>query len=388
MKFNRIFLIVLDSLGVGEADDASKFDDIGANTLGHIIEKTNQDYPNLKKLGFLNLIGNNYDTNAIYMKAHPLSNGKDTLTGHLEMMGVHTVIPFKTFTKDGHFPKELIDELERKTRRKVIGDCVASGTEIIKELGEEHMKTGNIIVYTSADSVLQIAAHEDIIPLEELYNICKIARELTLKDEWKVGRIIARPFIGTNKDNFERQNGHRHDYALNPAHETVLDKLKEKGLEVKSIGKISDIFNECGVTSINKTNDNLDGINKILDTMAINFAGLCFANVHDFDSKYGHRRDVVGYGNAIKEFDNYLPKIIEKLKDDDLLMITADHGNDPTYKGTDHTRENVGILCYHNHIKNKHLDDVDTFGCIGKTIADNFDVDIDIDEASSFLKEL
>ena len=304
------------------------------------------------------------------------------------MMGVHTVIPFKTFMKDGCFPNELIEELEKQTGRKVIGNCVASGTEIIKELGEEHMKTGSIIVYTSADSVLQIAAHEDIIPLDELYDICEKARNITLKDEWKVGRIIARPFTGTNKNDFVRQNGHRHDYALNPAHETVLDKLKNNGYEVISIGKISDIFNNCGITSINKTNDNLDGINKILNTLDKDFTGLCFANLNDFDSKYGHRRDVVGYGNAIKEFDNYLPKIIEKMNDDDLLIITADHGNDPTYRGTDHTRENVAVLNYHNMINNKRLENFKTFGCIGKTIADNFNINIEIDEASSYLSEL
>ena len=388
MKFKRIFLIVLDSLGIGEAKDADKFDDLGSNTLGHIIERTGLNYPNLAKLGFLNLIGNNYDTNGVYAKAEPLSNGKDTLTGHLEMMGVHTVIPFKTFMKDGCFPNELIEELEKQTGREVIGNCVASGTEIIKELGEEHMKTGSIIVYTSADSVLQIAAHEDIVPLDELYKICEIARNITLKDEWKVGRIIARPFTGTNRNDFVRQNGHRHDYALDPIHETVLDKLKNNGYSVISIGKISDIFNNCGITSINKTNDNLDGINKILNTLDLDFTGLCFANLNDFDSKYGHRRDVVGYGNAILEFDNYLPKIIEKLKDDDLLMITADHGNDPTYKGTDHTRENVAVLNYHKNIKNKQLDNFKTFGCIGKTIANNFNIDIEIDEANSYLNEL
>ena len=388
MKFKRIFLIVLDSLGVGEANDAYKFDDLGSNTLGHIVEKTGYYFPNLSKLGILNLIGNNYDTNAVYAKAHEISNGKDTLTGHLEMMGVHTVKPFKTFINDGKFPDELINELEKQIGRKIIGNCVASGTEIIKKLGEEHMKTGSIIVYTSADSVLQIAAHENIVPIEELYDICEKARKLTLRDDWKVGRIIARPFIGTNSNDFVRVQGHRHDYALNPVHETVLDKLKNNGYDVISIGKISDIFNNCGVTSINKTNDNLDGINKILDTLDKNFTGLCFANLNDFDSKYGHRRNVVGYAEAIKQFDDYLPKIIEKLRLDDLLIITADHGNDPTYKGTDHTRENVPVLNYHKNIKDKHLQDLNTFGCIGKTIADNFNLDIEIDEAISYLNEL
>lgn len=388
MKFKRIFLIVLDSLGIGEAKDADKFDDLGVSTLGHIKKNTNVSYPNLEKMGLLNLIGENHDTNGVYAILEPLSNGKDTLTGHLEMMGVHTVKPFKTFMKDGCFPKELISELELRTGRKVIGNCVASGTEIINRLGDEHLKTGSIIVYTSADSVLQIAAHEEVIKLEELYKICEIAREITLRDEWKVGRIIARPFIGTHNGNFERVNGHRHDYALSPAHDTVLDKLKQNNYDVISIGKISDIFNNCGITEINKTNDNLDGINKIITTMDKDFNGLCFANLNDFDSKYGHRRDVMGYSNAILEFDNKLPLIINKLRDDDLLLITADHGNDPTYKGTDHTRENVFLLAYHNNMESKRLDNYKTFGVIGKTIADNFNIDIDIDEGVSFIDKL
>ena len=387
MKFKRIFLIVLDSLGIGEAKDASNFDDFGANTFGHIIEKTHLKTPNLEKLGFNNLIGDNKKTNAVYSILEPLSNGKDTLTGHLEMMGVYTEKPFKTFTKEGCFPEDLIKEIQNRCNRKVIGNCVASGTEIIERLGHEHEKTGSLIVYTSADSVLQIAAHEDIIPLDELYKICETVRNITLCDKWKVGRIIARPFIGS-KGNYIRQNGHRHDYALNPANKTVLDKLKDNDYSVISIGKISDIFNNCGITSINKTNDNLDGINKIIETMDKNFTGLCFANLNDFDSKYGHRRDVIGYSNAILEFDNNLPRIINKLKDDDLLIITADHGNDPTYKGTDHTRENVALLAYHNNIKNKKLENFKTFGCIGKTIADNFNLEIEIKEGTSFLKEL
>lgn len=374
MKFNRIFLIVLDSLGVGEAVDAADFNDIGASTLGHILKYNPIDYPNLEKMGFLNLVNykNVENTEAYYTKAHPKANGKDTLTGHLELMGIRTLIPFKTFTETG-FPKELIEELERKTGRKVIGNCNASGTEIIERLGKEQMETGSLIVYTSADSVLQIAAHEDIIPLEELYKDCQIARELTLKDEWKVGRIIARPYIGT-PGNFTRTSN-RHDYALDPVSNTVLDNLKNNGYDVLAIGKISDIFNNCGVTQSTKTKDNLDGIHKIIETENTDFKGLCFANLNDFDSKYGHRRNIKGYAEAIKEFDNYLPEIKNNLNDDDLLIITADHGNDPSYRGTDHTRENIPVLIYSKNFKEpKHLEELECFSDIGATIADNFGV--------------
>ena len=269
-----------------------------------------------------------------YTKAHPKANGKETLTGHLEMMGIRTLIPFKTFTMSG-FPSELIHELEEKTGRKVIGNCDASGTEIIKELGPEQMKTGALIVYTSADSVLQIAAHEDVIPLDELYKDCAIARELTLKDEWKVGRVIARPYIGT-KGNFVR-TGNRRDYALNPSSPTVLDHLKENNYDVIAIGKINDIFNGCGITKTTHTGNNLEGIEELLRTQKEDFTGLCFANLNDFDSKYGHRRNIKGYAEAIKEFDNYLLEFKNNLNEDDLLIITADHGNDPSYKGTYHT---------------------------------------------------
>ena len=376
MKFNRIFLIVLDSLGVGEAIDAKKFNDKGANTLGHILEYNPVDYPNLEKMGFLNLVNykNIEKTTAYYTKAHPKANGKDTLTGHLELMGIRTLVPFKTFTETG-FPKELIDEIEAKTGRKVIGNCNASGTEIIERLGKEQMESGALIVYTSADSVLQIAAHEEIIPLEELYKACEIARELTLKEEWKVGRIIARPFVGT-PGNFTRTSN-RHDYALDPVSDTVLDNLKNAGYDVLSIGKISDIFNNCGITKAIKIKDNLDGIQKILESEAENFNGLCFVNLNDFDSKYGHRRDIKGYAEAIKEFDNYLPHIQKKLREDDLLIITADHGNDPAYKGTDHTRENIPVLIYSKKFKDtKHLKELDCFSDIGATIADNFNVQL------------
>lgn len=373
--YKRIFLIVLDSVGIGSAKDAYKFDDEGANTLGHIIEKTNTHFPNLNKLGLDNLLFNQTNkTLAYYTKGIEISNGKDTLTGHLEMMGIETKIPFKTFTETG-FPLELIHELEEKTGRKVIGNCNASGTEIIERLGNEHINTGSIIVYTSADSVLQIACHEDVVPLDELYKICEIARNLTLKDEYKVGRIIARPFIGT-PGNFVRTSN-RHDYALDPSGKTVLDILKDNGLDVIAIGKIADIFNNNGVTEIIKTKDNMDGVDKILDTINKDFNGLCFANLNDFDSKYGHRRNVVGYKDALLDFDNRLFEIIDALNEDDLLIITADHGNDPTFKGTDHTRENTPVIIYNKGFKEPNqLDNLSTFASIGATIADNFKVDM------------
>ncbi len=372
--FKRIFLTVLDSVGIGEAEDAHKYGDYDVNTFGHTVEKTNVDLPNFKKLGYFNLLNDTNDTTISYFtKAIEESNGKDTLTGHLEMMGVVTEKPFKTFLETG-FPDELINEIKRISGRDVIGNKAASGTEIIEELGEEQIKTGALIVYTSADSVLQIAAHEEVIPLDELYDICEKVREITKREDWKVGRIIARPYIG-EKGNFTRTAG-RHDYALDPAHKTVLDYLKENNYSVISIGKISDIFNNNGITSINKTKDNLDGINKILEVINKDFTGLCFANLNDYDMKYGHRRDVVGYANALKELDNYLPTILDSLRDDDLFIITADHGNDPTYKGTDHTRENVPVVLYSKKFNSpKRLDNFKTFSDIGATIADNFNVD-------------
>ncbi len=373
MYFKRVFIIVLDSLGVGEASDAHLFNDVGSNTLKRILENTNFSFPNLEKMGFISLVTNEtVKPISYYTKALPHSNGKDTLTGHLEMMGIDTQIPFKTFTKNG-FPKELINELEKRTNRHIIGNCSESGTAIIERLGEEHMKTGDLIVYTSADSVLQIAAHEDIIPVKELYNICQIARELTLQDKWKVGRVIARPFIGT-PGNFIR-TANRHDYALNPASKTVLDYLKDADYDVISIGKIADIFNNCGITESKKTKDNTDGIKKIIEQTKRDFTGLCFANLNDFDSKYGHRRNIEGYGLAIKEFDNSLEEIINNVGED-LLIITADHGNDPGYKGTDHTRENTPVLIYSKQFKEpKRLENLKTFADIGASVADNFNVE-------------
>lgn len=383
--FKRIFLIVMDSVGIGEAKDADKFDDLNTNTVLNIIKKTNVELPNLDKLGLHNLLyHDNLETISYYTRGNEISNGKDTLTGHLEMMGVITKKPFKTFLETG-FPKELINELEEKTGRKVIGNIAASGTEIIKELGEEHMKTGALIVYTSADSVLQIAAHEEVVPLEELYKICEIARQITLKEEWKVGRIIARPFVG-EVGNFTRTSN-RHDYALDPASKTTLNYLCDAGLDVISIGKIADVFNNSGITESIKTKDNMDGIEKIKEAIKKDFKGLCFANLNDFDSKYGHRRDVEGYSNALKELDDNIPSILDNLKFDDLLIMTADHGNDPTYRGTDHTRETIPVLIYSKKFsENGYISELETFSDIGATISDNFNVEIPY--GKSFLKNL
>ncbi len=384
--YQRIFLIVLDSVGINHAEDCDKYGDLGANTLLHTMEKAKIELPNLAKLGLINLLHDNDNNKTIgyYMRGQEVSNGKDTLTGHLEMMGIKTEIPFKTFTETG-FPKELIQELEEKTGRGVLGNKNASGTEIIKELGAIQAETGKLIVYTSADSVLQIAADENVIPLSELYKICQVAREITLKDEWKVGRVIARPYITLNGDYVRTSN--RHDYALSPNGKTVLDNLKEKGYDVIAIGKIADIFNNCGITETIKTKNNADGISKINDVMKKQFKGLCFANLNDFDSLYGHRRDPIGYGNALVEFDNALPNILKNLQNDDLLIITADHGNDPTFRGTDHTRENIPVLVYSKKMHGSNrLANLETFASIGATIADNFKVIAPM--GNSFLEKL
>ncbi len=386
MRYQRIFLVVMDSVGMGRAKDAKIYHDEGANTLGHILEKTHVELPHLNQLGLYNLL---YDQEkpsiGCYTNMEEISNGKDTLTGHSEMMGIITKVPFQTFTETG-FPKELIQELEEKTGRKVIGNKNASGTAIIEELGPEHIKTGAMIVYTSADSVLQIAAHEEVIPLKELYHICEIAREITKKPEYKVGRVIARPFIGT-PGNFVR-TANRHDYALDPAGVTDLDELKRLGYDVIAIGKISDIFNHRGITKSIKTQDNLDGIHKIIDTMHTNFHGLCFANLNDFDSKYGHRRNVEGYANALKELDQYIPEMLQSLREDDLFILTADHGNDPTWTGTDHTRENVPLFIYSKKLsKTGRIPTRKTFADLGETIIDNFQ-GIKKEVGTSFLDDI
>lgn len=376
-KFKRIFLVVLDSVGIGEAPDAAEYDDLGSNTLGNIAKAVNGLHmPNMAELGLSNIeeilgIEKAEQPKAHFTKMEEASVGKDTMTGHWELMGLHVKTPFKTFPEG--FPKELMDELSRRTNRKIIGNKPASGTEIIKELGEEHMNTGAMIVYTSADSVLQIAAHEEVIPLEELYEICEIARELTLDDPYMVGRIIARPFIG-EVGNFTR-TANRKDYALKPFGRTVMDELKDSGLDVISLGKISDIFDGEGITKAIRTQNNNDGMDKLIKTLEEPFTGLAFLNLVDFDAMYGHRRDPEGYAKALETFDEQLPEVITKLKDDDLLIITADHGNDPTHHGTDHTREYVPLLVYHNQIiTGTKLPIRKTFADVGATIADNFNV--------------
>lgn len=382
--FKRVFLVILDSVGIGEADDAAKFDDVGSNTLLHTIgEKYNLNV--LEKMGLTNLIGKEVEgIRGIYAKAKPMNAAKDTLNGHYELMGAISKTPYKTYP-DG-FPKELIDELETRTGRKVIGNKVASGTEIIEELGEEHLETGAIIVYTSADSVLQIAAHEDIVSIDELYKICEIAREITSSEEYKIARIIARPFIG-KKGSFTR-TPKRHDYALDPPI-NVLDLLERNGVKTIAIGKISDIFNHKSIATSIKTTDNIDGMMKLIDFAKGEFSGLLFANLNDFDSLYGHRRDQEGYKKALEEFNYYLPILLKNLKKDDLLIIAADHGNDPTYKGTDHTRENIPVLMYSPSIKGaKHLADRESFADVGATILDNFKIKNELGIGKSLFEDL
>lgn len=376
-KFKRIHVIVMDSVGIGEAPDAEAFGDAGSHTLGHIAEKMNGlNMPEMQKLGLGNIetikgISPVQHPSAYYGKMQEASVGKDTMTGHWEIMGLNIDKPFKVYPNG--FTDELISALEEKTGRKVIGNKPASGTAILDELGEEHMKTGAIIVYTSADPVLQIAAHEEIVPLEELYRICEIARELTLSPEYLVGRIIARPFIG-EPGNFIRTSN-RHDYALKPFGRTVMNELQDAGLDVIALGKINDIFNGEGITSTERTKDNMDGMDKFITTLDKDFTGISFLNLVDFDASFGHRRDPLGYGKALEEFDARLTEVLPKLTEDDLLIITADHGNDPTMPGTDHTREFVPLTVYSPLLKEmKELPLRSTFADIGATIAENFGV--------------
>ncbi|MDF2565106.1 MAG: phosphopentomutase [Massilibacillus sp.] len=390
MTFKRVHIIVLDSLGIGEAPDAGKFDDSGADTFGNIAKACgNLNIPNMAKLG----IGNIRSLEGIlpakkplayYGKAQEISNGKDTMTGHWEMMGLYIEKPFRVFPEG--FPAELIARIEEKTGRKVIGNKVASGTEIIDELGAEHMETGAIIVYTSADSVLQIAAHEEVVPLAELYDICKFCREITLDEPYKLGRIIARPFVG--KPGSFTRTSNRHDYALKPIAPTVLDALKEAKNDVISIGKIADIFDGEGITKAIRTVSNKDGMDKFIALLDEEFTGLCFMNLVDFDAMYGHRRDAKGYGRAIEEFDVELAKVLAKLTEEELLIITADHGNDPTYRGTDHTREYIPLLVYSPKLTGgSELAVRKSFADIGATVAENFAVKLP-SHGTSFLQEL
>lgn len=389
--YKRIFLVVMDSVGCGTAPLSHLYGDDGANTISHIAKATKGIHlPILESFGYGNLtniegVTPNSNPISYYGKADELSTGKDTMTGHFEMVGIHTTQPFKTFTDTG-FPKELIDALEKQTGYKIIGNKAASGTEILKELGEEHIKTGAMIVYTSADSVLQIACHETYFGLEELYRCCKIARELCLDEKYKVGRIIARPFLGETADTFKR-TPNRHDYALSPAHETTLDALKEAKFDVISIGKINDIFNTCGITEAHKSVSNHNGMELLNEVAKKDFTGLCFVNLVDFDALYGHRRDAVGYKECLEEFDRDLATFLPLMKDDDLLMITADHGNDPTWSGTDHTREYVPIFVYGKALKSGDLGTRKTFADLGQTIAENFGVKSQR-IGTSFLKDL
>lgn len=367
----------MDSVGIGEAADAERFGDKGSDTLGHIAERMNGlNMPNMGRLGLSNIkeikgIEKSEKPLASYTKMQEASNGKDTMTGHWEIMGLNIETPFRVFP-DG-FPDELLSELEARTGRKIIGNKPASGTEILDELGEEHMKTGALIVYTSADSVLQIAAHEEIVPIDELYTICKIARELTLDEKYMVGRVIARPFIG--QPGAFKRTANRHDYALKPFDRTVMNELKDGGLDVLAIGKISDIYDGEGVTKSLRTVSNMDGMDKLLETMDMDFTGLSFLNLVDFDALFGHRRDPEGYGKALEEYDARLPEVFDKLKEDDLLIITADHGNDPVHPGTDHTREYVPLLAYSKGMAvGKELPIRQTFADIGATVAENFAV--------------
>lgn len=379
MRFNRVFVIVLDSLGIGAMADAAKFDDAGADTLGHISDTVEHlNIPNLQRMGLANLKALKQvppvdQPTAYYMAMNEASNGKDTMTGHWEMMGIRTDKPFITFTDTG-FPKELIDELEKRCGREIIGNKAASGTVILDELGEQEVNEGKLIVYTSADSVLQICGNEETMGLETLYHYCEIARELTMRDEWRVGRVIARPYVGKKRGEFKRTSN-RHDYALKPTGPTVLNALKDAGYDVISVGKINDIFVGEGITESNHSDSSVHGMQQTIDIAKRDFKGLCFTNLVDFDALWGHRRNPVGYGEEIEKFDEKLGEFLPVLREDDLLILTADHGNDPTYKGTDHTREQVPFLAYSPSDQGSGaLDTSDTFAVIGATIADNFGV--------------
>lgn len=380
-RFKRIFVIVLDSLGIGAMPDSPAFGDEGADTFGHILDRMGSlEIPNLKKLGMLNLHSGG-DMEGVehpmgrFMRLSEASNGKDTMTGHWEMMGIRTEKPFKTFTDTG-FPPELIAELEKRCGKRVIGNKSASGTQIIEELGEEEINTGAMIVYTSADSVLQICGNEETFDLENLYRCCEIARELTLKEEWRVGRVIARPYAGKKKGEFKRTSNRR-DYALKPTGRTALNALQDGGLDVIGVGKIHDIFCGEGITETYHSDSSVHGMEQTIEICRKDFRGLCFVNLVDFDALWGHRRNVEGYGREIEKFDRKLGVLLEELGQDDLLIVTADHGNDPAYSGTDHTREYVPFIAYSKSMKQGGaLAARDTFAVIGATIADNFGVDM------------
>lgn len=379
--YKRVFLIVTDSLGIGAMPDADRYGDQGSDTLGHIdgaVESLR--LPNLERLG----LGNLHPLRHVQAVKHPLaryaslmeaSAGKDTMTGHWEMMGLRTTTPFQTFTENG-FPAELLEELSKRTGHRIIGNKSASGTEILDELAEQEIATGDMIVYTSADSVLQICGNEETFGLAELYRCCEIARELTLRDEWKVGRVIARPYIGRKKGEFVR-TANRHDYALKPGGPTALNALKDRGLDVISVGKIFDIFDGEGLAESNKSKSSVHGMEQTIEIAGRDFNGLCFVNLVDFDALWGHRRNPAGYAAELERFDGKLGELMEKIGDDDLLMITADHGNDPTYSGTDHTREMVPFLAYSPSMDGGGaLARQESFAVNGATVAENFGVEM------------
>ena len=385
MSFKRVHVIVLDSVGIGQAPDAKLFNDEGADTLGNIAKYTNLNIPNLERLGIgairdLQGIDKNKHQIGYVTRLEEVSVGKDTMTGHWELMGLKTEKPFKVYPEG--FPEELIKKIEDFSGRKVVCNKPYSGTKVLDDYGKHQIETGDLIIYTSADPVLQIAAHEEIIPLEELYKICKYVRSITDKEPYLVGRIIARPYLGT-EGNFVRTSN-RHDYALNPHEKTALDMLKGAGKDVIAIGKINDIFNGQGITEFVYTKSNMDGVDKLVTVLKQDFEGLSFTNLVDFDASYGHRRDVEGYAKALAEFDARIPEIIENMHDDDLLIITADHGNDPTYKGTDHTREYVPLLAYSKQFKQKGVLPIGKFADISATIIDNFKVK-SMENGKSFL---
>lgn len=386
--FKRIHLIVMDSVGIGQAPDADKFGDIGSDTLGHIAEEAGLHVPHLEQLG-LGMIRPLEGVKAVekhdgyVTKLEEVSVGKDTMTGHWEIMGLDIKTPFRVFPNG--FPDELLKKISDFSGRNIVCNKPYSGTEVIKDYGEHQMRTGDLIVYTSADPVLQIAAHEEIIPLEELYRICQYARDITKEEPYMIGRIIARPYLG-EPGNFTRTSN-RHDYALDPFGHTVLDSLKENGKDVIAVGKINDIFNGQGITEFVRTKSNMDGVDQLLTVMKKDFTGMSFTNLVDFDALYGHRRDVVGYAHAIEDFDLRLPEILDAMDDEDLLMITADHGNDPTFKGTDHTREFIPLLVYSKKMTGQGQLSRGHYADISATVAENFAVPA-TENGTSFLGSL
>ena len=371
MKFKRIFLIVLDSLGVGGAIDADSYGDKGANTLGNIVKNYELFVPNLNKLGFLNTLNmNNKESEAYYTIARPKNKGKDSLSGHYELMGIENNVSFKTFTENA-FPRDMLETIANKLKKGIIGNIIGNHLSIINRLGRRHLENGSLIIYTTGDSDLEVAAHEDIVPINELYQYAEEIREIAKREEWKVGRVVARPFTGQGEE-FTLTNNVRY-YTLTPPNKSVLDILKNNELQVISIGKVCDLYSGFGITKIIKAGNNQEGINKLIDIMDKNFTGLCFLNLSDFDTLYGHSRDLKGYAKEIKNLDVDIPIILNKLEIDDLLIITADHGCDPTMPGSNHTRENVPVIIYSRIFKEpKQLDVLESLSDIGATIVDNY----------------